>query len=544
MNARIAKIAVACALACATRLHADLRPRLDAVPCVPGGIAAIPLERTAGEPWPARIPVRIGDLRSSAPLIWVGARADDGVRSWTRAPEQVDAVPLAEMPASPEPESVGEVFAMVELPASGEGAIEVGGLPVTARWLPVPRRVRSDAPVLSIPSTVADDRPDPASSVEHWRWTLVAERQGARVGDPRGDAADRLWARHVENLWLAGLERVRGTSKGIHAELVELLTACIEDLDHGKQVAAWVARPGELRALLSILVDVDRSDADAAQAALTWLRNRWTCTAWIEEDVADRVLLAVANPLGGERVLKAEWIGSAGQSETASIVARPRRITRAWIDRPALAPGSESIAIDRIRTEALELADGAARLRLGVGAREYPVRPPGLAFGTFVPPLSLADAQAGSIGPPPAPWRTQASLRLRQGTWELFIEAFRPAGAGGLAADRVTVRIGDPASPAQCFAVAADGSLQMVAGPDDGVTAGFMAWDDRWRARIELPEAWLPSSMPGARPLLLSVERTAPGAGGTQSAGLARPPWLGRAAPILVDLAAWDELER
>jgi hypothetical protein len=29
-----------------------------------------------------------------------------------------------------------------------------------------------------------------------------------------------------------------------------------------------------------------------------------------------------------------------------------------------------------------------------------------------------------------------------------------------------------------------------------------------------------------------------------QTAGLARPPWVGRAAPILVDLSAWDELER
>lgn len=543
MDHRIAKIAVACALACAPRLHAELRPRIDAVPCVPGGIAAIPVERTAGEPWPARIAVRIGELRSTAPLIWVGARADDGIRSWTRAAEQVDATPIADLPATPEPESIGEVFAMVELPASGEGAIEVGGLPVAARWLPVPRRVRSDAPVLAIPPTVADDRPDPVASVEYWRWTLVAERQGARIGEPRGDAADRLWARHVEHLWLAGLERVRGTSKGIHAELVELLTASVEDLDHGRQVAAWVARPGELRALLSILVDLDRSESDAAQAALTWVRNRWTCTAWIEEDVADRVLLAVANPLGGERVLKAEWIGSAAQSTTASIVAAPHRITRTWIDRPALAPGTDALAVDRVRTEALELADGPSRTRLGVGAREYPVRPPGLMFGLFVPPLSLADAQAGSLGPPPEAWRTQASLRLRQGRWELFVEAFRPEGAAVPEKDRVTVRIGDPMSPAQAFTVGADGSLEMTVGSDDGVGAGFMAWADRWRARIELPEAWLPSAMPGARPLLLSVERSVPGAGGTQSAGLARPPWLGRAAPILVDLGSWDELE-
>ena len=538
------RIAIALAATFAAPSAADVLPRVESVPCVPGGIAAIPVARTPGEPWPSRIAVRIGDLQSTAPLVWVGARADDGARSWARSEERVDAAMIAEVPAAPEPETTGEVFAMVGLPVSGEGAIEVSGVPVRAAWLPVPRRLRADAAVLPIPATIADDRPDPATPAEHWRWSLLAERQGALVGDPRGDAADRLLARYLEGLWLAGLERVRGASPGVHAELVELLTGTAEDLDHGRTVAAWIARPSELRSLLGILVDEDRGPQDAAQAALTWARNRWTCTAWIEEDAGDRVLVAIANPLGGERVIRAEWAGGAGQSVPTALVAKPRRITRAWVDRPGLQPSADPFVVDRMRAESLDLVDGLARTRLAVGAREYPVQPPALSFGTFVPPLSLAEAQAGALQPPDAAWRTTASLRKREGRWELFVEAFRPSDAGAAEDDRVTVRLGDPDAPTHEFALSGDGSLDMSIGPDDGVAAGFMAWKDRWRARVELPEAWLPPLTPGARPLLVSVERMPGPSRARQTAGLARPSWSRRAGPILVDLGAWDDLGR
>lgn len=538
----LASIGAAASLA--ATCAADVRPRVESVPCVPGGIAAIPLERPPGEPWPGRVSVRIGELRSTAPVVWVGARADDGARSWTRSEERVDAAMIADAPAGSEPEASGEVFAMVSLPVSGEGSIELAGATVRAAWLPVPRRLRADAPVLSIPATIADDRPDPSTPAEHWRWTLLAERQGVQVGEPRGDAADRLLARYLSGLWTAGLERVRGSSAGVHAELVELLAGTAEDLEHARTVGAWIARTDELRALLGILVDEDRTAADAAQASLTWARNRWTCTAWIEEDSGDRVLVAVANPLGDERVLRAEWSGGAGQSVPAAIVAKPRRVTRAWLDRPGLQPSADPYVVDRMRAERLELVDGAARTRLAVGAREYPVQPPGLSFGTFVPSLSLAEAQAGALQPPSSPWRTTASLRKREGRWELFIEAFRPDGSPSADEDRVTIRLGDPSSPTQAFTVSGDGTLTMVAGPDDGVAAGFMAWQDRWRARVEFPESWLPPLTPGARPLLVSVERV-PGPGmGRQTAGLARPSWTPRAAAILVDLGAWDDLGR
>jgi hypothetical protein len=124
----------------------------------------------------------------------------------------------------------------------------------------------------------------------------------------------------------------------------------------------------------------------------------------------------------------------------------------------------------------------------------------------------------------------------------LFVEAFRPHGAPEPELDEVIVRIGNPSDPTRVMRVTGDGALDMKLGADDGVAVGFMAWTDRWRARIELPEAWLPSATPGARPLLLSVERIPGPSQARQTAGLSRPAWLPSAPPILVDLGLWGNL--
>jgi hypothetical protein len=237
-----------CAVVLLTPIAAarDIRPRFDSVVCTPGGVAAIALERTALSEWPARIPVKIGALQSQATLVLIAPRPDDGLRSWTRAPAQVDVALVSELPETPEPETLGGIFAMVELPASGEGAIEIGGVTMTAHWLPAPKRVRPDAPVLFVPATISDDRPDPNTPFEFWRWSLIAERQGARIGEPRGRTAEKLWARHVQSLWLGALERVRATSRGVHDELSDLLAGVVDDPDYARSVAAWVVRPDDL----------------------------------------------------------------------------------------------------------------------------------------------------------------------------------------------------------------------------------------------------------------------------------------------------------
>ena len=90
---------------------ADVAPRVDRLGCPPAGIAAVPLVREAGDEWPKRVDVSVGGLNSTAPVVWVGARPDDGARPWTRSPEQYEVRPIESFPAGSEPESVGDVLA-------------------------------------------------------------------------------------------------------------------------------------------------------------------------------------------------------------------------------------------------------------------------------------------------------------------------------------------------------------------------------------------------------------------------------------------------
>ncbi|MFO0961788.1 MAG: hypothetical protein U0625_02655 [Phycisphaerales bacterium] len=537
--------AFALALLPAPAAHArEVRPRVAAVVCSPGGVAAVPLARDAGDRWPERVAVSIGGLQAQAPVVWVGAAVDDGMRSWTRSPEQLTARAIGAMRDEERPESRGEVMALVELPAAGEGALSIGGRALETFWLPMPPRVRPDAPILPVVAGGAEDRPDAGTPNEYWRWSLLASRQQMRVGEPRGDAVEGLWARHVEGLWQGGLERVRRTSRGVHDELLDALTATAADSTCERPIAAWIARPSDLRALLSILIDPERSDEDAAQASLTWLRAHWMLTLWIEADCGDRVRIAVCNPTAGERIARFSWSGAAPGSLAVAIPVPPRSVERAWIDRVELQANSATGSVERQQPEVLEVADGALRTRVPVGAREYPVRPPGLSFSTFLPVLSLADAQSGTIVPPDPTRRTTASLRRRQGRWELFLECLRPESAPDPESDEVVVRIGAPDAPVRTVRVRASGSLLVEGGAEDGAGAGFMTWSDRWRARLEIPEAWLPSAAGAAQPLMLSVERRPGGPQPRQTAGLALPPWRATPPALLVDLAPWSGVTR
>lgn len=537
----------ACVCACAVA-RADVRPSVQSLACVPGGVAAIPLVREAGDAWPATVPVAVGDFTTQGVVVWLGTR-DTGARYWTRSPDQVDVRTVDLAPAGAPPEQTGAVLALVELP-SIPGALAVLGQTLEVNWLATAPPTVGGAGVMPWPLRQALDVPDTATPSEYWRLCLVAQRRGEQPPLPQGNTPERLWARHVASLWLAGLERVRTSSAGVHAEIVEALTGTAQDphLPPPGQVAAWIARSDDLRALLAVLLDASTRPEQVEQSALSWLRASWPVTVWIEADAGDRVRVAVANPTAGEHVLRATWVGS-DDTVASALLAPPRSVSRHWIDRPLLKATGDMAQMDRMRPEQLELALGELRRQTAVGPREYAVRPPGLSFGMLAPPLSLADAQSGRMVPVPLQWRTSATVRRRQGRWEVIVDCMRPAvgGASGVPddlGDEVTLRIGDPESPLRTVRVSAEGVLAVDGGLTDGAAAGFMRWPDRWRARIELPDEWLPAPVASARgvaarPVVLALERE-PGAGQPrQTGGLAVPPWTTVPPAVIVDLGAW-----
>lgn len=550
---RVLALCGTCAIgAIAHAAHAEIRPAVQGIACVPGGVAAVPLVRAAGDTWPATVPVRVGDLTTQGVVVWLSAR-DDGRRYWTRSPDQVEVRVIGEAPQDAPPEQTGAVLALIELP-SVSGEVAVLGTKLDVNWLaraPIPM---SGAASMPWPSEPTPDLPDTSTPSEYWRWCLLAQRRGQLPPPPVGSMPEKLWARHGAGLWLAGLERVRQSSAGTHAELVEALTSTARDplLPPPGEVAAWLARPDDLRALLSVLLDSSTRNEQLAQSALSWLRSHWTVTMWVESDAGDRVSIAAVNGGAGELVLKLTWVGVPDATPVAMLLP-PRTVVRQWIDRSPLPASEEVIPIERLRGERIQVMLGDLRKQLDVGAREYPAKPPGLSFGTFVPPLLLADAQSGRIVPLPASWRTTASLRRRQSKWEVLVECMRPAEVDPLRpvfdehADEVALDIGDPESPMRTVRVTAAGRFSVEGGSDDGAAAGFMRWSDRWRARIELPDGWFPASTAGvyglaaARPAMIGLQRTPGSDLPRQTGALALPPWAPHAPAVLIDLGAWTD---
>jgi hypothetical protein len=495
--------------------------------------------------------VQVGDLSTQGVVVWIGSR-DDGQRYWTRSPDQVDVRAIAEAPSGAPPETSGTIVALIELPAM-TGALSLQGTKLQSHWLARTALRLGGAAPMPWPTAPAVDLPDIGTPSEYWRWCIIAQRRGQQPPPPVGTIPERMWARHVASLWLAGLERVRQASEGIHAELVDALIGTAQDaqLPPPGDVAGWIARTEDLRALLTVLLESSANSEGLSQAALSWLRAHWSITTWVESDAGDRVRIAACNAGAGERVLKLTWVGVPDAVPVAMLLP-PRTVVRQWIDRPALAASPDLVPIERLRGERLEAELGGQRKRIDVGAREYASRPPGLSFGAFLPPLALADAQAGTIIPMPPEWRTTASVRRRQSRWEVLVECMRPASDSNTSvppehADEVALFVGDPDSPSRTVRVTASGGFAVEGGSDDGASAGFMRWSDRWRARIELPDAWIPATSGGvrggnsARPMVLSMERK-PGAGlPRQTAALAVPQWSRTAPPVMIDLGAWTD---
>lgn len=537
------------------------RPRSVAPFAMLGGVLAIELEPTAPpEAWTRTALLRLEDGAEIQAAVGVVVPAERPlVPRWTTPADPIRVVSIDEyrtmLASSTAP--IDAVFvALAPMEREYEGFVTLSGTMVRPRWLPPPNGARPEVvPVESAPEHAArldlaarDHRPDPASPGEWWRWALLADALDAVTPEPPFEGPARLYALHRAELWRAGLARVRRASASVAQELLELLTAMVEDPDRpdgDRSIAAWISQPAELTSLLAILLDPNRSTEATMRAALGWMQSRTPLTVWLESDAGESVVVAAANPLPEEVVVRCSWVEAAREPPVALLVPS-RTVARLRIERP---PGAPRTRVDHPREEPEERWRSGLTLRfesrgwdgrVAVAPGRFPVRPPGLALAAFVPALTLAAAQSQRIELPPPEWRTTASLRRLGRRWELFLECLRPRPSQG---DRVEVSIGS-ATQGGVFTVDEQGSISMLVGtaPAD-LAAHARVHADRWRVRIELPDAWVPPAMLGApeRPLELSISRS-PGPGlGRQTAALAVPSWRPPAV-IQADLGAWIDL--
>ncbi len=535
---------------------------------VRGGILAVELEpRTPPAAWPPSVQVRgAGGLELNALVGVVVPAPRPGAPRWTSPVDPIEVLTPEEFRArlaqSTAPiDSV--VVALAPLPPSHPESMEVAGVAVKPRWLAAPSRVNdpaksdaSDGAPTDAGSDVSiaadarrDDLPAPELPSEYWRRVLLAQAEGRPAPPPPFTGPANLLARQRAELWQAGLARIGATSASVVAELVELLTARVEDPERppeSRSIAAWISRPGELDALLGLLLDPQRNAESAMRAALGWMDSRTPLTCWIESDAGGAVTLAVANPLPEEVVVRCAWL-EAPRDAPLALLAAPRRVSRQSIERPAAPaaapPGrTQSEPVERWRAGLnLRLECRGWKGQLPVGPGHFAVRPPGLAFASFAPVLTLASAQSQRIDLPTTPWRTTASLRRLGPRWELFVECLRPQPSPG---DRVEVSLLRGDESGRRFTVDERGAVTMLEGEANGaLVAHAKSHADRWRVRLELPDAWLPGLTLGEpeRILRISIDREPGGGQGRQSAGLPVPPWR-PPAPIGADPAAWREM--
>ncbi len=499
---------------------------LDKAPvAVEGGVLLVPIARDTAAPpaeWPAEIPAKLDDGRELVARIgWLVPTPSPGPTSWTASGEPFTIVDRTSN------ESALPML-LLDLPKGYRGGVRWDGDDVAPRWLiPASSRVREPR---AEPSDSADALPDAGHPLEWFRWVLLAERVGGTPPPPPGDAAGRLAARHLSEVWQAAIARIERTSPGVAEELLQRLTATctlVDPTGPQRELAAWIADPQDLRTLLALAIDSERDDSAVMQSVLAWLRNEPSVLLWAEEARGEEVAFGVANPETTGAVLRCRWLED--DPVPIAVVVPPRTAQRVVLQRP----NRDGVSTDG---GVLIIEHGLHRRRLEFGNRPAAVRPPGTSMGRFSRGLSLASLQAGRSTSPSPERGGSAELRRRQGRWELFVECFRPADARK---DELVVRVGDVEAPAAVLRVPETGPLRSG---DAEVHRASHA--DRWRCRVVLPETWLAAGLVGtsAPGVGFSIERrlTLPGGDVERtSTGPPRPPWIDRPATEVHDLSRW-----
>lgn len=496
-----------------------------------GGVVLLPMAAPTPPPsaWPKTIPVRCMPKPGSADFEVV-----DGVLGWlVPSPSRVgsrwtDSAEPFTVRDEPPDAGGGVPLLLVEMPPGFAGTLALNGDRIAPRWLdppPPPRR-----PVDRIPSGSPDARPDGEHPLEWYRWAILADRLGIEPPAPPGDRAGRLAARHFAEVWRSAIARIESQSAGVAAELRERLTEVGSEVEEGvppRDIAMWIADPRALRALLSIMLDSSIDDRAAMQGTLAWLRAEPPVTGWLEASLGERAVIGLANPGFDLAVVRCRWLD--GDPVPVAIPVPPRTAMRFVIDRPvALAAAADG--------GVLVVEHGGIERRLDFGPAPIPVQPPGLPLGELRLPLTLAGAQIGEAPLPPPPRRASAELRRRGGRWELFIECFRPPDARE---DRLVLRIGPAGSETA--------RLDIVEGRPTAAgnaTVSQASYPDRWRCRIELPDAWLAEGFVGDRAPATGIGlarrlELADGRSEVSLLGPSRPPWRSEPPTIVVDLSAW-----
>jgi len=506
---------------------------------VRGGIVGIPLVAPppgAGFPSSVAVAVVDGDTTTEVQghVVWFVEPAVVRPVRWTRSANSLEVRALGDnvdprtLLAADGPDRairVDGALLLVPVPmVMPTATLSIGDAVIRPVWIEPSRPIEFDP---ELGAVWADDRPDPESPFEWFRWVLLARALGEPAPAPPGDAATQIVARHVAELWLAAIERVERQSPGVAAQLCSWLTAIAQG-ERRASIAVWVADTATMGSLLSVMLDPSRPDDAVMQATLAWMDARTPFTLWMSSDIAGRVALVLASALEEELVVKLQWLGET-DLPLATLVP-PRGIELITLDRPQ---SRTPMLRDAVELMVLLLDAGNASKRIAFAPRAVAARPPALSFGAFVPVMSLAAAQSGRIDAAPLAYSTEAMVRRRAGHWEVFAECLAPPTISQDGRDDIlSLRIAN-----RIVHVARDAT---VSGDTDvDLSANVREFADRWRCRITLPDAWMPRlDAPGAV-IAIGLERKVGPIRTT--AVLATPAFQSGIPQVEIDLSGWRD---
>lgn len=479
-------------------------------------------------------PVRGGGDETQVPR-WAIPSNEIRLRS-ERLPDSIDAFLAIDVP----PEHVG-VESLIVRNAVARRELRPRWIESAPADLLDRLAVRASAIVPGGPVDPALSRPDPAAPFERFRVELGARLRGWEPAAPfEPTSPDGLAARATTALWLAAIARVAEASEGAATELVEALVATCSDDTAPAPIAAWIADPAELSALLTLALDPSRAGLQLGEAVVTWLRVRSPLLLWIEEEGDTHVTVAIANSGTSEEVVRFVWLDSVwldADSAPLAAVVPPAEVVRARLARPVRRIDDGALTEP---TRPAPDARCALRVEHRGQVRTIPVAPEytdagpaGLAFLLFQQPLDIVSAAGAGAQVAGGSLRTYVSLRPRLEGWEVFAEVRNPNGV--TAADAVLVA----GAGGTAIRVRGDGSIDDEAGLiaamglDSGVS--FKAFADRFRVSFPLPSAWIERVDGGA---IVEIGFRRESAQGWADAPLATVPWKPRPRTVRLDILA------
>ncbi len=531
-----------------------------------GGVLLLPLgAQRPGDQWPASIPLTLADGRTiDGTVIWIAPRERDPVarRRWTDEAVRFDVRPVRAddttsrtTPGTTSRTTPGAPYLVARLPRDGAGAIGLGGQTLRPVWrdpsfrytltpLPGPDRPR-------LPFAASPDRPEPDAPFAYWRWVLLADHLDHQPpGTDHFDAIEALVAEHYASLWRVALGRLGEHSRSAAQTCRDMLTRICTDRPH--HFAAWVAPPAEVSLLLTGLLDFRKEPEAVVRDALAWVDTRRLVAAWSEAEDDDHVRVAVVNRGFLPVVLRVAW-EQRGEAPM-NVELPPGELTRVIVDRPPPPPPTPLELVDPgDRQHVLAMRTGAQTVRIVFGPRVVTARPPGAVLPVFRPALTLNDVESERLQPLPDPFSTLAHLRRREGRWELFVDARRPAPAGGIpvaaeplesfthadqiiGVEAVTITVGPAASPTAVLAIPESGRHRLLSGHDDGRLAVHRrSWGDRWYCRVVLPDAWLDGAT-----VRIGCRRSHGDGDAVETSPATSAPWCQDPGRLLVELGSWD----